>query len=80
MGRLRKTLRGASRAVKRIGQIALPLVFPAIGTGGGLPPPLAEVLSMEEDPMGEEEPTEEEGGTPLPPQDEDSGVEMEEES
>ncbi len=62
MARLKKALRRATRAVKKIGQLALPLMFPAIGatqTLDGLPPWL-----------GEEEPTEEEGGPPFPPEEE----------
>ncbi len=62
MARLRKALRRATRAVKKVGQIALPLIFPAIGatrTDDGFPPWL-----------GEEEPTEEEGGPPFPPEEE----------
>ncbi len=64
MARLRKVVRRATRAVKKIGQIALPLIFPAVGasqTDDGFPPWL-----------GEEEPTEEEGVPPLSPQEEEA--------
>jgi len=72
MGRLKKTVRRAARAVKPLLKIALPLVFPAFGIlGGGLPA----FLGRRE--RGEEEPTEEKGGPPLPPREEEEEEQQE---